>query len=224
MALALMDPVTLYIISAFLSAVAFIGLYRYWDGAVPLRYHLIHFFVVTWSGMMYLNFLGDSILTDVAWYLDWMLSTPLILTALALTAMHREQELDYELLGAIIGLQFMVIVSGVVSQLTGQVYAFWIGTVLLVGVVYLLWGPLRTIAEDGGAVLGKHYTMLTAYISVLFFLYPLVWYIGEPGPMTVLEAPQTTLAFVVLPFLCKQLFGFLDLYLLKKVEDDGGTV
>jgi len=210
-------PVTLYIVSAFVSAVAFIGLYRYWDGAVPLRYHLIHFFVEMGAGMMYVNFLGDSVLADVAWYLDWMVSTPLILTALTLTAFYESDDINWDLLGALVGLQCMVIVSGIVAQLTGQVYAFWIGTALLFGVIYLLWGPVRTIAMERGSVLGRQYTRLAAYISVLFLLYPAVWYLGEPGPLGALTAPQTTLAFVILPFLCKQLFGFLDLYLLKQV-------
>jgi len=206
-----------YIASAFLSGLGYLALSRTWDN-VPIKFPIIHFFIVTWSGLMYLNFLNGTPLSDFGWYMDWMISTPLILLALGLTAMHK-RETRWDLLGALMGLQFMLIVTGIISQETGMTYAYWIGNALLVGVFYLIWRPLKEMAEETSDVLGKSYKTLATYISVFFLLYPIVWYLGVPGPMNVLNAFETSVAFVILPFFCKQVYGFLDIYLIHKAEE-----
>ena len=43
-----------YIVSAFLSGLTFVYLSKIWEH-VPRRLSLAHFFIVTWSGLMYLN-------------------------------------------------------------------------------------------------------------------------------------------------------------------------
>lgn len=208
--------VSAYVLTAFLSASAFLGLKNYWS-EVPFKFNLIHFFVVTWSGIIYLNFLGSSPLNDFTWYADWIISTPLILLALGLTAM-KDIETRWDLIFAVTGLQFMLVVTGAISQLTGSTYAFWIGCGLLLGVIYILWKPFRDMAYKTSETLGRSYSLLAGYISVLFVLYPVIWYIGSPGPLNMLNTGQTSIAFVVLPFLCKQLYGFLDLYLIQRYE------
>ncbi len=205
-----------YIATAFLSGLGYLLLSREWDN-VPIKFPIIHFFIVTWSGLMYLNFLNGTPLSDFGWYMDWMLSTPLILLALGLTAMHN-RETRWDLLGALMGLQFMLVVTGIISQETGMTYAYWIGNALLLGVIYLIWGPFKQMAEETSDVLGKSYKTLATYISVFFLLYPIVWYLGVPGPMDVLGAFETSVAFVVLPFFCKQVYGFLDMYLIHRAE------
>lgn len=210
--------IQLYIATAFLSGLTFIWLRELWGRDVPLRFHMIHFFIVVWSGIMYLNFLNRSVITDFAWYFDWMVSTPLILTALGLTAMYKADEHRWDLIGSLIGLQFMLVVTGIISQSTGSTLAFWVGNALLVGVLYLLWFPLREMAHDTHETLGRKYTFLAGYITFFFILYPVVWYIGLPGPLTYLNAYETSVAFVVLPFMCKQAYGFIDLYLLRKAH------
>lgn len=214
-----------YIITAFLSGLGFILLYKKWSDKIPRRFPIVHFFIVTWSGLMYLNFVeGQTLLSDFAWYIDWMVSTPLIVLALALTATLKSDKNHYDLIGALMGLQFMLVVSGIISQETvvspdflGIPAAFWIGCLLLVGVAYLLWKPFREIAEDTG--MGKSYKMLAGYITVFFALYPAVWYLSEivyPAGPGMLGAYETSLAFVILPFFCKQVYGFLDMYLIHK--------
>ncbi len=222
--------IQVYIATAFLSGLTFLYLSRVWDN-LELKYFLVHFFIVAWSGMMYLNFLSESIFSNFTWYMDWMLSTPLILTALGFTALHGADEKRWDLLGGLIGLQFMLVISGIISQsmisngATGFIgeAAFWLGSIFLLGVVYLLWGPLRQIAQDTSDMLGRHYTYLAGYISVFFLLYPTVWYISgvtNPNGMAVLDNTATSLAFVVLPFFCKQVYGFLDLYLLHQADQE----
>lgn len=208
-----------YIATAFLSGLAYLFLGRKWDD-VPLKFPLIHFFIVTWSGIMYLNFLNGTPLSDFGWYADWMISTPLILLALGLTAMHG-RETRWDILGALMGLQFMLVVTGIISQETGVTYAYWIGNALLLGVIYILWKPLREMAMDTSDALGRSYSLIAGYISVFFLLYPTVWYLSEtiyPAGPSMLGAFETSLAFVILPFFCKQVYGFLDMYIIHNTE------
>ncbi len=214
-----------YIITAFLSGLAFLYLSKIWDN-VPRRFPIVHFFIVTWSGLMYLNFVeGQTLLSDFAWYVDWMVSTPLIVLALALTATYKSEKNHYDLIAALMGLQFMLIVTGVISQEAAATpaYAFWAGCLLLAGVVYLLWVPFRKIAEETSDVLAKKYKLLAGYISVFFALYPAAWYLSEvvyPEGPAMLGAFETSLAFVILPFFCKQVYGFLDMYMIHKAGDE----
>jgi bacteriorhodopsin len=53
---------------------------------------------------------------------------------------------------------------------------------------------------------------------VFFALYPAVWYVGIPGPLNLLNAFETSVAFVILPFFCKQVYGFLDMYLIHRAD------
>ena len=210
-----------YIATAFLSGLLYLILRKYKWTNVPLKFPLIHFFIVTWSGIMYLNFInGGTLLSEFGWYMDWMISTPLILLALGLTAMHGREK-RWDLLGALMGLQFMLVITGIISQESGTAYAYWVGNALLLGVFYLVWGPLRDMAKETSDVLARSYTTLAAYISVFFALYPTVWYLSEtiyPAGPSMLGAFETSVAFVVLPFFCKQVYGFLDMYLIHKAE------
>lgn len=210
--------ISAYIITAFLSGLGYLFLSQKWSD-VPRKFSLIHFFIVTWSGIMYLNFLNETPISKFGWYADWMLSTPLILLALSLTAMY-ERETDWGLIGALTGLQFMLVVTGIISQETGATYAYWIGNMLLLGVIYIIWKPLKQIAEETSDAIGRNYKILAGYITILFLMYPTVWYLGLPGPLNILNAYETSAAFVILPFFCKQIYGFLDLYLIQKTEKE----
>lgn len=215
-----------YIATAFLSGLAFLFMSRVWDD-VPLKFPIIHFFIVVWSGTMYFNFLFPSFLSDYAWYADWMVSTPLIVLALGLTALHGADNKRYDLLGALLGAQFLQIVTGIVAQATGSVLPYLVGVGLLGGVVYILWGPMRRIAQDTSDTLGRSYKTLAGYISVFFLLYPAVWFVSgaiptaeNPIGLSALTGTQTSIAFVVLPFFCKQVYGFLDMYLIHGAEQE----
>ncbi|EHK01526.1 DNA topoisomerase VI subunit B [Candidatus Haloredivivus sp. G17] len=53
-------------------------------------------------------------------------------------------------------------------------------------------------------------------------LYPTVWYLSEtiyPAGPGIFGAFETSVAFVILPFFCKQAYGFLDMYLIHEAEE-----
>ena len=209
-----------YIITAMISGLLFLYLPRKLD--VPQKFGIIHFFIVVWSGLMYTNFLNQSFLSDYAWYMDWMVSTQLILLALGLTAFHGADTKRYDLLGALLGAEFTLVVTGLLAQAQGSITPYYVGVLLLLGVVYLLAKPFREIAEESSDGLARAYKLLAGYIGIFFLSYPTVWYISSiealPGGLNILDPTQTSIALVVLPFFCKQVYGFLDMYLIHKAE------
>lgn len=209
-----------YIVTAMLSSLAFLYLPKKLD--VPQKFGIIHFFIVVWSGLMYTNFLNGSVLSDFAWYMDWMVSTPLILLALGLTAFHGADTRRYDLLGALLGLEFTLVITGLLAQLQGSIIPYYVGVVLLLGVIYLLAVPFRKIAEESSEGVTKAYKLLAGYIGIFFLSYPTVWYISSiealPGGLNILGPTETSIALVVLPFFCKQVYGFLDMYLIHTAE------
>lgn len=101
-----------------LSALGFIIMRRKQGTQVPLYFYMIHFAIVCWSGLMYLNILFNTPLRDYAWYADWIVSTPLIVLALGLSAMYYMQEKRWDLIWAVMGFQAVTIITGVLAQLS----------------------------------------------------------------------------------------------------------
>ena len=206
-----------YILTAFMSGAAFLHISKIYSSikkAIPL----MHFFLVTWSGLMYVSFLFKTPISDVVWYADWVVSTPLIVGTLSLTAMH-DGSVRYDLLGLVMGLQAMVIVAGALAQAAISPLAtnvlFWISTGFLLLVFYILMKPIRNIAKQTGDDVRKRYDILLSYITLFFIAYPVIWSFSDVvGIAGGLGAFETSLLFVILPFMCKQVYGFLDLYLL----------
>ena len=84
----------IYVCIMFGSAIAFYILSRN-DKGVPQYKYLIHLFIVVWSGLAYSSLALDRGYTIVneqkvhyARYIDWVVSTPLLLLSLTLTGKY----------------------------------------------------------------------------------------------------------------------------------------
>lgn len=203
------------------SALFFLILKKVWHKQVPSYFFLIHTAIVSWSGLMYFNIYFNTPLKDYAWYLDWIVSTPLIILALGLSAMLIETKKKWDAITMAMGLQAITIVTGVLAQLSASNSAkltfFIAGNVAMVGVFYYVWFVFMAKARKHDYDLYLKYRILAIYLIVFWVAYPAVWILGTPGYNYISEQ-TTTLLFVVLPILCKSGFGLLDLYLLKKVN------
>ena len=153
-------------------------------------------------------------------YADWVVTTPLLLIALAFTAMHRLPKRDYTLIGALVAADVVMILCGLVGDLspypTRYVF-FWIGVAALAVVFWLAWGPLRRLAYGQGDDLGRVYTTVAGYLTVLWVGYPTTWLLGPSG-LDLFGQPVDTLLFVVLPIFSKVGFSILDLALLRRLS------
>jgi bacteriorhodopsin len=105
-----------YIVGMAIGALYFIALSRNPHG-VPKYEYLIATFIPIWSGLAYLSMVlpQDDLeqgkiaiagqITHYARYVDWIISTPLLLLALSLTAMHYLAKKDWILIASLMGTQ-----------------------------------------------------------------------------------------------------------------------
>ncbi|CAM4444923.1 bacteriorhodopsin [Deinococcus marmoris] len=209
----------IYITCMALGALLFIAWSRQPRG-VPASEYLIATAIPVWSGLAYLGLLlgqgtveVDGQTTYYARYIDWAVTTPLLLTALALTAMFRQARKNYTLIGALIFSDLVMIGSGLVADLsTGSARTVWFlcGVVAFLIVLGLIWGPVRALAARDGADLKAVYDKSAGFLSVLWVAYPTIWALGPSG-IDLLSQPVETALFVIVPVLSKVGFSIVDL-------------
>jgi bacteriorhodopsin len=221
------DPLYLvYTIAMSLSVLLFF----YWSRD-PKGVHREEYLVATlspvWSGLVYLAMAFGLGQTEIAgqttyWarYVDWIITTPLLLLALAFTANHFKKKRNGVLIATVIAADVIMIVCGLVGDLVDyplRYLFFAIGVLALVVIFYITWSPFRKIAYSEGNELGKVYDQVAGYLSLFWIAYPTVWLLGPSG-LGVLSQSVDTWMFIILPFFSKVGFSVLDLYLLRKLS------
>jgi bacteriorhodopsin len=194
---------------------------------VPREEYVVAMFIPLWSAAAYTALaLGqgkievDGQITYVARYLDWVVTTPLLLLALSMTAFFKVEK-DYTLIASLMGADVIMILSGLIADLSTEPARYiWygIGVVAFVVIMYLLWVPLRTKAlEHPEARIGSIFTRSLTYLTVFWFGYPLTWIIGPSG-LNLVSQEVDTLLFVVLPVFSKVGFSLFDLSMLRNMN------
>lgn len=199
---------------------------------VPRYEYFVATFIPIWSGLAYMSMAlphGDleqgkievaGQLIHYARYLDWIVTTPLLLLALSCTAMHYISK-DWTLIGSLMGTQVIVIASGLIADLSVVPWVRYLwytnGVVAFLIVLWVIWGPLRAKTRRQGPELSEFFDKLTTYFTVLWIGYPIVWIIGTSG-FGLINQTIDTLLFCILPFFSKVGFSFLDLHGLRSLN------
>lgn len=196
---------------------------------VPQYEYSLAMMIPIWSALAYLGMAMGQGKTEVAGqithyarYLDWVVSTPLLLLALAFTAMFYipKHERSKTLIFGLVAADVVMILCGLLADLsegsTARLIWFLCGVGAFVAVLGLLWGPLRRIAHESDAELGGIYNKLLVFLSVLWVAYPTIWALGPSGLHIINQTTETVL-FVVVPFFSKVGFSIYDLSMLREL-------
>ena len=183
--------------------------------------------IPVWSGLVYLAMsfgMGQTEIaeqtTDWGRYVDWIVTTPLLIVALGLTAMHRLKKRDSALLWSLVGADVVMIVCGLVADLStgpARTVFFLCGTVALLVLFYLVWGPLRRLAYKQGDDLGRTFTTVAGVLCALWVAYPTIWWLGPSGSGVISQSLESLL-YVVVPIISKVGWSALDLSLLRRLS------
>ena len=194
---------------------------------IPRYKYFIHIMVVTWSGLAYSAMALDQgyVFTEssrvvYARYIDWVVSTPLLLMALSFTSMLLIDKVGW-LKAALIFFQVIMITTGLVAELSPQsVQWYWYtaGCISMFIVLYMFWVPLYKLAKSQGEELETIYRKSAIFLTVQWILYPAVWFIGTMG-IGLIDAFGTTVLYIILPVVSKAGFGFYNLSLLRGMND-----
>jgi bacteriorhodopsin len=204
---------------------------------IPRYEYLAHAAIPIWSGIAYLTVvfgLGRLVVDDravyIARYADWVVTTPLLLLVLGWMAMQYSEHKRVALLATLVIADVVMVLTGLIADLatdpvaTATFYA--IGVAALVLILYLIWVPLRRIAEASGPALGKRYVQLTALLTFTWVGYPTVWLLGPSG-LGVLGERADMWLFVALPIVSKVVFSVAVLAALRGLaaeRDEAGVI
>lgn len=213
---------TAFLIGFTIMSLSSLAIYAKGSKEPPSRHHtLLHASVPFIAATAYLAMafgIGtltkiDGSATYIARYVDWSITTPILLSGLVLTAFHEKGRTGEVggYLTAIIVLDVLMIVTGLISSLASLPAAKWIWYLwscgAFLGVLYLLWVPLRALAGERGAALAKAYNANMTFLTVIWFLYPIVFLIGPEG-LGAISDPATVWAILVLDVLAKIVYAF----------------
>ncbi len=152
----------------------------------------------------------DTSATFVARYVDWSFTTPILLAGLVLSALHERGE-KAGFLVAIIVLDVLMIIAGLLSSLATVQSAklVWFGwsCVAFLGVLYILWVPLRAISRERGGAMDGAFNRNLVFLSVVWLLYPVVFAFG-PELGGTLPEDASIWAILVLDVVSKVVYGF----------------
>ncbi|KAK0267139.1 hypothetical protein LTR91_008935 [Friedmanniomyces endolithicus] len=138
-------------------------------------------------------------------YIDWFITTPLLLMDLLLTAGMPWPTVLYVIL-----IDEVMIVTGLIGALVKSSYKwgyFTFGCVALAYIVYILAVEARKNASRIGPDVGKTFTMCGSLTAFLWILYPIAWGLCEGG--NVIGCDGEAVFYGILDLMAKPLFGAL---------------
>jgi bacteriorhodopsin len=180
------------------------------------RFHLVTSAITIVAGISYYSMaigVGWIQLQSCRWfawarYVDWLITTPLLLLDLILLA-----RIDTNRTGLLVFLDVVMIVTGFLGSVT-ESKARWgyyaIGCVCFIGMLSELLGPVRRAAWREDPPIGKLFDQLNFWTVALWTAYPIVWILSE-GLNVVGDGTEIVL-YGILDVLAKCFFGFWLLY------------
>ncbi|MPQ44957.1 bacteriorhodopsin [Clostridium tarantellae] len=195
---------------------------------IPNHEYLIAIIIPIWSALAYMSIaLGQGTIEIngrilyFARYLDWIVTTPLLLTSLSLSAMFKSK-VNKSIIASLIFADVIMIITGGIADIsinkTVSYIWYWIGMVALVYIIYIIWNPLKKLAFSNSKNVGVTYTRLATYLTVFWILYPTFWILSKSG-IGVLGAWGEAMAFIIIPIFSKVGFSIFDLYNLGKITN-----
>ncbi|KAL9103124.1 MAG: hypothetical protein Q9163_001804 [Psora crenata] len=147
-------------------------------------------------------------------YIDWVITTPLLLMDLLLTAGLPWPTILYTIL-----IDEIMIVTGLVGALVTSTYKwgyFTFGCVALIWVAWTVTWTARKHANHLGADVSRVYLICGIWTIFLWFLYPIAWGLSEGGNVI---APDSEAVFYgVLDIMAKPVFGALLLWGHRNID------
>lgn len=170
----------------------------------------------------------EARLVYFARYIDWVFTTPLLLIGLMGVGLAAVRQAGEEvrqrngLVAGVIGADILMIVTGLFGALsldnTNKYIWFVVSCLFFLGVLFIIWGPIRASAMAQGGEMGALYQKLLLILTVLWFIYPVLWILGTEGTGAISLNAEVGV-FAVIDLLAKVGFGIVLVTGMKKIYD-----
>lgn len=185
-------------------------------GFVPLFAAISYFAMAVHQGEMTLPS-GRVFL--YARYLDWSVTTPLLLLGLTMTALHGARR-RVGLVAGLIASDVVMIVTGLFFGASEAPFNKWVwyaaSCVAFLAVLWVLFVPLREEALGRDQVRRDVYSRNVAILTVLWLLYPVLVLLGPDG-LGMWPAALATPAIAILDLVAKVAYGIVAMFGSRQV-------
>ncbi len=182
-----------------------------------MEFALKSFFICLWAATLYLTMILGETVTEingelVFWgrYIDWVVTTPLLLLDLGVLAGLRPK-----LIAGIMGADVFMIVTGLVADLVSSpVNYLWytISTGAFIALIISLFTEFTASAEirrrQGEKRIFHLFTTLRNLLTITWSGYPIVWILGAEG-FRLIDTGFETVLYALLDITAKIVFGYI---------------
>lgn len=147
-------------------------------------------------------------------YIDWFVTTPLLLMDVLLTAGLPWPTVLYTIL-----MDEIMIITGLVGALVASSYKWGYFVFAMVALLFIAYNVLfvgRQHSRALGGEIGRTYVICGGWTIFLWFLYPIAWGLSEGG--NVISADSEAIFYGILDILAKPVFGALLLWGHRKID------
>ena len=183
------------------------------------EFHIIHFTITTVASLAYLAMiLGQGIIevdghtVFLARYIDWSITTPLILFSLARLGGVRGPIIA----GLLISNELMIATGAIAALSYDSAEYIWyiISCAFEVAVFITLFGPIASAARRQHSTVSNRFNQAMYFFTAYYIAYPIVWILGGKG-LELYGTSVETLLFSLLDITAKVIYAYV---LLKDKE------
>jgi bacteriorhodopsin len=182
------------------------------SGIVPVIAAASYFAMAAGQGSVVMNFTDPNHpVREIfyARYIDWAFTTPLLLTGLALLAMHGVKK-RWGVIFGLVASDMLMIVTSLCFALTADSWTRCMWFVISCGaffaVYYGIWCQLRHINKATAPDVQAAFKSSAVFLSVVWFAYPVVLAVGTDG-LALVSPMITTIVLAFLDLVAKVVFG-----------------
>ena len=187
-------------------------------GLVPLFAAIAYFSMAVHQGSITLSGNREFLF---ARYIDWSVTTPVLLLGLSMTALHGAHRRAGLVAGLLVA-DVVMILTGLFFGLSDYPFAKWTwyitSCVAFLAVYYVLFVPMRKEAQARDDARRSAYARNLPILTVLWLLYPIVVVLGPDG-LSWWSATLATACITIIDLTAKVAYGFLSMAGSKKATD-----
>jgi bacteriorhodopsin len=150
-------------------------------------------------------------------YIDWSITTPLLLYSLVTSGLHGTGIKRPALVVGLLGADVYMILTGFVAGLSDNPSVKWTfyicSCAAFIAIYGLLFGPFKKLTATGPHA--STYMKKAMFLSAIWFAYPVVFLIGQEG-FRIWSATWDAVFFTLLDLIAKVVYGVWAVSLAKK--------
>ncbi len=154
-------------------------------------------------------------------YIDWSVTTPLLLLSLVGSAVEGEARKRGAMIAGLLLSDVYMIATGLVAGWTDNPTLKWwfygLSCLAFLAVYGLLWGPFKELSRTSPT--GENYRKKAAALSVVWFAYPIVFLMGQEG-LRIWSPVLDAALYTCLDLIAKVVYG---LWAVSMVQHTGSV-